>query len=240
METNLYLVSVGIGDIDNITLKAVKTIESADIVFAMDFVKEQFQDYLTNKEVYDAGHGLFTPMGRRGKDETEVLTEEDKIRKIIRQAVFAGKTVAILDFGDPTIYSPQAGYLKEFADLNPVIIPGISSFNAASAALGKELSNSYDAAIVLTKAVKTETGKIAKLAQTKSTMILFTMNMDLPNVVSELKLHYEGDTPVAIVSAAGFKDRENIIKATLDTILDVVSNDDLPWEHLLYVGDFLK
>ena len=46
-----------------------------------------------------------------------------------------GKTVAIVADGDPTIYSPWGWIPEHFTDLKPNVIPGISSFNAANAAL---------------------------------------------------------------------------------------------------------
>jgi precorrin-4 methylase len=44
---------------------------------------------------------------------------------------------------------------------------------------------------------------------------------------------------VAIVSSAGYKEKEEVIRGTLGTIFDQVGESKLPFEHLLYVGDFL-
>lgn len=81
---------------------------------------------------------------------------------------------------------------------------------------------------------------LAKLAQTQSTLALFTMRVDLPLVVSQLKQHYPGNTPVAIVSHAGYSDKQQVLRATLDTVVDKVGDSDLPFEHMIYVGDFLQ
>ena len=51
---------------------------------------------------------------------------------------------------------------------------------------------------------------------------------------------YPADTPVAIVCSAGYADKEKVLHATLGTILDQVGQDRLPFEYLLYVGDFLN
>lgn len=240
MNTNkgkLYLVSVGIGDADNMTIRAKKTIEQADIVFAMDFVRDNLTALLADKDVRDAGHGFFTKEtmnSARGDDE-------DKQRKIIREAIAAGKTVAVLDFGDPTLFSPQSGYLREFADLDPKVIPGISSFNAANAAIGVELTGKYDRAVILTEAMHERDGgreRLAQLAATHSTLVFFTMRMDLADTVTLLKSYYPGDTPAVIVCHAGFAEKETVLRATLDTIVE--SATDVAWEHLLYVGSAMN
>lgn len=242
METqsgHFYLVSVGIGDPDNMTIRARKIIEAADIVFAMKFIRTQLAFLLEGKEVHDAGHGLFSKMTKN----TAMIEEEKRIPPIIRSAVAAGKTVVVLDFGDPTLYSPQSGYLTEFADLSPQIIPGISCFNAANAALGREITGAYDHAVILTEAMCGWEGskeRLAKLAATQSTLVFFAMRMDLDEVVGELKNHYAPDTPVAIVAHAGFSDKETVYNASLETVARLASQEKLSWDHLIYVGDFLR
>jgi precorrin-4 methylase len=81
---------------------------------------------------------------------------------------------------------------------------------------------------------------LAKLAETRSTLVFFTMGMNLPEAVDQLKRHYPGDTPIAIVSHAGAADRQAVLQATLDTVLERLGGDKLPFEHLIYVGDFLR
>lgn len=236
----LYLVSVGIGDTDNMTVRAQKTVERADLVLAMPFIQEQLGGMLEGKEVHDPGHALFTESEHNyGSPE-----EEEKIRTLIRSGVRDGKTVAVLDFGDPTVYGPQSAYLKEFSDLNPKIIPGISSFNAANAALGRELTGTgaFDRAIVLTEAMEEWDGsqeRLKQIAASRPTLVIFSMKLDLARVTQDLMDHYPPNTPVAIVTHAGFSGQESIIRGTLKTIVEQTQSKKLPWQHLIYVGDFL-
>jgi precorrin-4 methylase len=242
---HLYLVGLGAGDRDNMTLRARKVIDQADVFFAMKGIQKSYADLIAGKEVHDAGHGLFASFGRRGNPEA-VKAREAEVRKIIRGAVAEGKTVAILDSGDPMVYGPHTGYLSEFADLDPEVVPGLSSFNAANAALLRGVaSGKVSHSVIMTAAMGAREGykgkdSLAELAKTQSTMVFFTMGMDLPEVVAQLKGSYPGDTPIAIVSYAGFKDKQAVLKATLDTVLEKTSNGRLPFEHLIYVGDFLK
>eukprot|EP01155_Anaeramoeba_flamelloides_P023608 Anaeramoba_flamelloidesa807895_23.p3 GENE.a807895_23~~a807895_23.p3 ORF type:complete len:279 (-),score=32.91 a807895_23:1803-2639(-) len=243
----LKLVSVGIGDRDNMTLRAHKAIVDADLFLAMhpEQTRAKLADLIGDKPLYDAGHGLFGRLGRRGNAEQRAA-QQDKTRKIIREAVASGKHVVILDYGDSTIYGPQTGYLKEFADLNPVIVPGISSFNAANAALKCGITGgSQSRSVIITAAGGSREGykgkdTLTKLAETQSTMVFFTMGLNLSDVVKQLKTQYDATTPMAIVLYAGSSDKEQVIRSTLDTITTQVDDDKLPFEHLIYVGDFLR
>lgn len=252
-KTQLYLVSVGNGDPDNITLRAVNTIKDADIVFCADRTRDKFPILLQDKEIHDPGFGIFAVYGkppeegRKSKrfNYDEKMKQFAEISKIIRQGIKNGKTVAVLDSGDPTIYGPNMWYMEAFEDLNPEIVTGVSCFNAANAALRKGVTSGIKAhSVILTASFGREDDKgpdsIENLAQHQATMAFFTMFMDMEKVVKQLKTHYPGDTPVAIVQHAGYRDKERVILATLDTILEKNKGLDMNFEYMLYVGDFLK
>src|SRR5690606_1694963 len=121
-----------------------KTIQQADIVFASPSRQALFADLLAGKQLYDVGHGMFTPMQRRNMSEADANALEAFTRDTIRGAIATGKTVAILDYGDPAVYGPQSGFMHEFRDLSPTVIPGISSFNAANAALATDITDGLE------------------------------------------------------------------------------------------------
>jgi precorrin-4/cobalt-precorrin-4 C11-methyltransferase len=248
----LYLVSVGSGDPDNITLRAVNVIKDSQVIFCRKKIRDRFPILLQGKEIHDPGFGIFTVYGKtpdEGKknrrfDYEEKMKEFREIDAIVRSAVKAGKTVAVLDGGDPTIYGANVWYMEAFEDLNPEIIPGISCFNAANAALKKGVTSGIKAhSVILTATFGREEysgpDSIEQLAKHQATLVFFTMFMDLEEVVNKLKTHYPSDTPMAIVLFAGYRDREEIIQGTLDTILEQTKGRKLPHEHIIYVGDFL-
>lgn len=262
---HLFLVSEGAGDLDNMTIRAHKVITKADIVFTMhpEGAEKRFGDLLKGKKLYSAGHGLFWMRDREKKaDEKSKLVGksagdkekradgrkredparlEAQARKVIREAVAAGKNVVVLDNGDPLVYGPHSGYLKEFEDLKPIVVPGISSFNAANAALQRGVIGGEGRAVILTspKGMAAGSDHIKKLAESRSTMVFF-MNRDLSALVADLRTGYPGDTPIALVANAGSRKDQKVIKGTLDTIVGVVGTDKLSFAHLVYVGDFLK
>lgn len=245
----LYLVGVGPGDPDLMTLRATKAIERADVIFCFESFREKLAFYLEGKQVH---YGFWRLFPYYGQDPAELEGDErrqcEEIARrrsqfigIIRQAIDQGKTVAILDAGDPLIYGPYAWCLEEFEDLHPVVVPGVSCFNAANAALGRGITTSDKTkSVILTAADwpgKTDT--IEKLSVHGSTMVVFTMRTEFAEFIEKLSVNYPPETPVAIVKHAGYADKEEVIRSTLGSVLDDIRPEDLPFEYLIYVGDFL-
>ena len=248
--TQLYLVGVGPGDADLATLRAIKVIKQADLIFTSPGIRDKFAEYLQGKEVIDGLWRLFPYYGKdlaslQGDERQEAERIDAKRKDFIarvRKAVADKKTVAILDNGDPLIYGPWAWCLEEFEDLKPVVVPGVSSFNAANAALRRGVTTSDHTKAVILSSTDWPgmTDKIEKLSVHRSTMVLFTMRAEFNDFVKKLLVNYPPETPVAIVKKAGYKDEEGVIQGQLGTICQQVRQEDLPFEYLIYVGDFLK
>jgi precorrin-4 methylase len=244
-----YLVGLGPGDPDLMTLRGVKVIDEADLVFCSRRWADRLAPYLKGKEV---AHGYWRLFPYYGRDPSEFEGEERRrceeiTRKRnefiarVRRAVERGKTVAILDSGDPLIYGPYAWCLEEFEGLDPVVVPGLSCFNAANAALRRGITTSEKTkSVILTAADwpgKTDT--IERLSAHQTTMVVFTMKTEFREFIEKLSVNYPPETPVAVVKHAGYADKEEVIRGTLGTILDRVRQEELPFEYLIYVGEFL-
>jgi len=241
-----YLVSMGVGDPDLITLRALDTIAKSDVIICRKETRKQFAKYLKGKEFLDiskAGWRTYRKDCLKMEDEkSRAKCEQDRKTRgeliaEIRSAIDAGKTVAVLGSGDLLIYGgPYRWYLKEFADLQPRIIPGVSCFNAANAALGTDVASGKETRAVVLTTIR----EIEKLSQGHPTMVIFTMFTKFEDLVAKLQTLYPSETPIAIVFYAGYKEKERVVRGTLDTILGQVRGEKLPFEHLVYVGDFLE
>lgn len=254
--SGLYLVGMGPGDPDLATFRAIDTVQGADLIICSQGLKKRFSHVLNSKEVVSPPEGVWIwhGYGKEASDfqdkELEKFLASKKARSQIitevRQAIKEGKIVAILDHADPLILGPWAWSLEEFADLRPGVVPGLSSFNAANAALKKGVtSGRHTKSVILTMPDLPEMSKkdtIEKLARHKATMVIFmplVRNTKLKDLVAKLSTHYEAQTPIALVSHAGYKEKEQVITGTLENIVDKVDEQKLPFETLLYVGDFL-
>lgn len=145
----LYGVSVGPGDPELITLKAIRAIEKADIVAVPNIghkrqtAYEIAEEYLAGKELLDCS----TPMS---KDRAIVIAAYEKIADDLCERLDAGKSVAYLCLGDIGIYSTYI-YIHDLVvarGYDAEIIPGVTSFSAVAAKLGIALCEGPERLIV--------------------------------------------------------------------------------------------
>ena len=119
----LYVVGIGPGGLDYMTLKAKKVIEEVDVVVGYTKYLEMIKPLLENKEVFATG--------MRG--------EEDRCRKALEIA--KDKTVAVVSTGDAGIYG-MAGLILQLQNKDEVeveIIPGVTASSAAASIIGAPL-----------------------------------------------------------------------------------------------------
>ncbi len=143
MKGTLYGIGVGPGDPELITLKAVKAIGECDIIAAPDAGTDKFtaldiaKEYLQGKPLLP----LELPMTR---DAQELLKKRETAAGLICRQLDMGKSVGYLTLGDPTVYSTYTYLHKLVAHSGYAakIIPGVTSFCAAAAALGQPLCES--------------------------------------------------------------------------------------------------
>ncbi len=242
-----YLVGMGPGDADLASLRAVRVIEKADLIFASDKYQKRYASLLKGKKVLDGYGRLFPFYGK----ECATLTPAERANErmsceayhqkqaefetLVRDAVAQGQTVAMLDTGDPLIYGPCSWSLTALRDLPTEVVPGLSCFNAANAALQAGVTQGKSSHSVLLASG----WSVDEMAVHQSTMVLFTMRKEFKHFVDTLSRHYPAQTPVAIVSKAGYAQEEQVTRGTLGTILAQTGGDKIPFEYLLYVGDFL-
>ena len=248
--SQFYFVGLGPGDADLMTIRAAKVIDKADVIFCSKGWSAKLADQLKGKTVH---HGYWRLFPYYGRDPSEFEGEERRrceeyTKKratfvgLVRGAIAEGKTVAMLDGGDPLIYGPSAWALEEFEDLDPVVVPGVSCFNAANAALHRCVTNGGRTKSVILTAGDWIGGDdtIEKLSAHRTTMVVFTMRTAFREFIEKLSINYPPQTPIAVVKNAGCAQSEEVIESTLCKILDRVGENGPGGAYLIYVGEFLN
>ena len=227
----VYFVGAGPGDPDLITVKGRKLLEEADVVV--------YAGSLVNPAVL-----AVTPAGCEIHNSASMTLDE--VIAVMKAGVEQGKKVVRLHTGDPSIY----GAIQEQIDLlNKLkirwqVVPGVSSFLAAAAALGQEytLPGVSQTVIITRMEGRTpvpEKEQIRSLAAHQTTMCIFLSVHMFGELVQELlDGGYAADTPVAVVEKASWPE-QRIFRGTLTTIADQLVAAGVSRTAMVIVGDVL-
>ena len=135
----LYGIGVGPGDPELVTLKAVRLIRKCDIIAVPHKDKSRcFALRIAMGAVPELeGKPLLEVDMPMTKDQDTLERAYASGTAKLREQLDAGKTVGFLTLGDPTVYSTYCYLHERIADLgyDTEIIPGVTSFCAAAAAL---------------------------------------------------------------------------------------------------------
>ncbi len=227
----VHFVGAGPGDPELITVKGQRLLAAADTII--------YAGSLVNPALL----GLAKPDAVIMNSATMTL---DEVIDAIAKATAEGREVVRLHTGDPSIY----GAIKEQMDALDArgipyeVVPGVSSFLAAAAALQCEYTlPEVSQTIIVTRlegrTPVPEREKLATLASHRATMCIFLSVHMLDSVVGELTAGgYPADTPIAVVQKASWPD-EKIYRGTLATIAGTVQEAGVDRTAMIVVGNCL-
>ncbi|MGE0754684.1 MAG: uroporphyrinogen-III C-methyltransferase [Alphaproteobacteria bacterium] len=133
METKIYLVGAGPGDPELLTLKALKAIQSCNVVVYDRLVSDAIMELVPQRveRIY------------AGKSCRQKAMSQDEINALLLTLAGEGKTVVRLKGGDPMLFGRGGEEAIVLAEKNiPFeIIPGISSAQGCGAAAGIPLTH---------------------------------------------------------------------------------------------------
>lgn len=226
----IYFIGAGPGAPDLITIKGKRHIEEADIII--------YAGSLVNKEL------LHNAKAQCRIYDSAAMTLEE-VLEVMSKGAAQGKTVARVHTGDPSIF----GAIREQMDaldslqIQYEVIPGVSSFLAAAAALKKEYTlPGVTQTVILTRMEgRTEVPsaeRIQALAAHQATMVIFLSIGMMEELVVLLQTGYPENTPVAVVYKASWPEQK-IVQGTLQDIAGKVKAEGIKKTALVVVGNFL-
>jgi uroporphyrin-III C-methyltransferase len=233
-EPKLILVGAGPGDPGLLTLKAIKALESADVVL---------YDALVNPSIL--AHATGATLLFVGKRKGHHSYKQEEINALIIAHAFNYGTVVRLKGGDPFIFGRGAEEIAhaESFGISTEIVPGISSSAAVPAYQGISLTQRHvsESFWVLTGTTKSEqlSTDIRLAAQSTATVVILMGMSKLLQIQAVFQSFGKGDTPIAIIQN-GTTPQEKLGVGTIDTIVDIVQDKKLSSPAIIVIGEVVR
>jgi precorrin-4/cobalt-precorrin-4 C11-methyltransferase len=229
--TAVHFIGAGPGAPDLITVRGLKLIQRCPVCL--------YAGSLVPAEIVAAA-----PQGARVLDTASMHLDE--IVEEMRAASEAGKEVARVHSGDPSLYGAIAEQIRRLKVLGiPYdVTPGVPSFAAAAAALGRELTiPEVSQTVILTRTAMKSSAMpagedLATLARSGATLVIHLSIRNLLEVERQLAPFYGADCPVIVAYRVGWPD-ERFIHGTLENIRDKVRAEKITRTALVMVGQAL-
>ena len=233
------LVGAGPGDPELLTLKAVKAIQRATVLFVDDLVSDEIV--------------AFAPPGARivlvGKRGGCQSTPQSFIEKLMLTAVQEGETVVRLKGGDPFIFGrggEEVEHLRE-AGIEVAVVNGITAGLAAVTSLGVPLTHRQHAhgVVFVTGHAKpgdsgTDWRALSATAHSaRLTLVIYMGVSGAGHIQQELLSGLPACTPVAVIQNASLPTQRHIA-TTLGALAEQIKTSGIASPSVIVVGDVVS
>jgi len=230
----VYLTGAGPGDMELLTIKALRVVQQADVII---------YDRLANpdilKEAKDGCEFIYV-----GKEDSHHTLPQEEINEVIYQSALKHETVVRLKGGDPLVFGrggEEGLYLRE-RHITFEFIPGITSAIAVPEYAGIPVTHRG-----ITVSFRVVTGHESKKAHSQipwenfktDDTIVFLMGLHNLNKITKklMKIGKPKEHPVAVISRGTREDEKTVI-GTLEDIYEKAK--DLPTPALIVVGEVVR
>ena len=233
----VYLTGAGPGDMELLTLKALRVIKEADVII---------YDRLANPEILkmskDGCEFVYV-----GKEDGRHIMPQDEINETIYQNALKYENVVRLKGGDPFVFGRGGEEILELKKHNiPYeVIPGITSAIAVPEVAGipvthRKVATSFT--VVTGHEAEDKKEKQVDLSKLNADTIVILMGItNLENLVKELLQNPKRskDTPVAIIME-GTTENQRVIKGTLGDIVEKAKKEGAKPPGVIVVGEVVN
>lgn len=243
----LTYIGLGCGDTNLITMEAVSAIARADLLVCSEDMKKRFAKYIGDKPLLFDTYDYVPPAVKKKNPD---LSDKELARKIedgrvemaerIKTELKKGHNVAILEYGDPTIWSGSEYIMEHFPDDMIEIVPGLSSFNVANALIKGHTGCNGSIILTTSKGILANSALFKAAAEKGETLCVFMAMHDLPELAMFFKKSYKPDVPVHIAYRAGYSSSEKVIETNIKGFEDVINLEPEKNLFLLYIGPCLE
>ncbi len=230
----LTVVGAGPGDVELITLKAIKALKAADVVLYDALVDTSLLDYAPQAEL------IFV-----GKRKGCYAYQQEQINELIVSRAAQNCHVVRLKGGDPFVFGRGAEEMEYAASkgLKVAMVPGISSSVAvpASQQIPVTKRGASESFWVITGTTKNHmlSSDVALAAKSNATIVILMGMGKLGEIVALFKNEGKAKKPIAIIQNGTRKD-EKIGVATIGTIEEVVAQKQLSNPAIIIIGEVVE
>lgn len=223
MSGTLYLVPTPIGNLKDMTFRAIETLKGSDLILAED---------TRNSGILLKHYEISTPM-RSYHAHNEHKVTEDLIRQLQEGKVFS----LITDAGSPGISDP--GYLLAKAcvenGVEVIALPGATAFVPALTVSGL-ISNEF-VFVGFLPVKKGRQTKLNELKEEKRTLIFYESPHKIVKTLKDLAEYFGADRKASL-SREITKKFEETLRGTLGELAEVAEKRNLKGEMVLVVEGF--
>jgi uroporphyrin-III C-methyltransferase len=231
----LTVVGAGPGDEDLITLKAIKAIESANVILYDALINESLLKYASN----DA------ELIYVGKRKGCYAFQQEQINELIVTKAKEKGHVVRLKGGDPFVFgrgAEEIDYVRTYG-LETYMVPGISSPLAVPAYQGIPLTKRgvSESFWVVTATTKDHalSSDVALAAKSSATIVILMGMHKLAEIVKIFYAENKRNTPVAVIQN-GTKNNEKVGIGHIKNIQQIVNEKGLASPAIIVIGDVVK
>ncbi|MFL5802312.1 MAG: precorrin-2 C(20)-methyltransferase [Roseiflexaceae bacterium] len=238
---NLTAVGLGPGDPELVTIKGLRAIEAAGVIFvprsrdgdaslALRIARPWLNS--TRQQIVELGlpmtrdPDLLAPAWRAAADQIA-----DELQAVGRAAGHKARGAYLL-LGDPLLYGTFIYLWGELAARYPqiavTIIPGVTSFAAAAARAGIPLGTTNDRVSIVPASYETDAGQLRRLLSDADTVILMKVGRVLPQVLAAL-------AELGLLDAAVYVERIGMPEELIVRDLRALRGQQRPYLSLLIV-----
>ncbi len=231
---SVTLVGAGPGDPELLTLRAVRALQSADIILIDDLVAPAILDFARREaKKMMVGKTGFAPSCR-----------QDEINALMVSLAKAGRRVVRLKGGDPLIFGRAGEEIAACrkAGIAVEIVPGISAAQGAASRLGVSLTHRKLARRIQYVTAHGADGRLPadidwrSIADPATTTVVYMPKRALAQLADAAQTHgLPGDTP-AIAMVAATRPDQTIIAATVADIAIKLDAAKLEGPVLVMIG----
>lgn len=232
----VWLVGAGPGDVELLTLKALRAIQQADVVVFDRLVSPPVMALIPDET-------LRIDVGKSMRNHT---LGQDEINQLLVDLAQAGHRVVRLKGGDPFVFGrggEEMAHCQRYG-VPCHIVPGITAAMGCAAASGIPLTHRD-----LAQSVRFVTGHGAQgepdvdwsaLASARQTLVFYMGLTHSEHISQRLMAHgLPATTPVAVIER-GTQPEQRVLTATLDLLARTVTREKVKTPALLIVGEVVN